>query len=128
MVAGKATAAGQDISGCGWGYPYGWVSPSIYVTDYIPYYALHPPVYYSYPVARPYGYSPFAYPPGVMTPELPPPQAAILKNPFVPSGRGPAVTPNRVAAAPVRITNPYAVASEVPPKVREASVALGEGH
>jgi hypothetical protein len=36
----------------------------------LPYFALHPPVYYSYPVPRPYGYSPFAYPPGVMTPEM----------------------------------------------------------
>ena len=29
-----------------------------------PYFALHPPVYYSQPVARPYGYSPFALRPG----------------------------------------------------------------
>ena len=36
----------------------------------IPYFAAHPPVYYSYPVARPYGYSPFAYPPGTMTPHM----------------------------------------------------------
>ena len=36
----------------------------------LPFYAKFPPVYYSYPVARPYGYSPFAYPPGIMTPEL----------------------------------------------------------
>jgi hypothetical protein len=36
----------------------------------VPYYALHPPVYYSYPVPRTYGYSPFAYPPGVMTPDI----------------------------------------------------------
>jgi hypothetical protein len=36
----------------------------------LPFYALHPPVYYSYPVPRTYGYSPFAYPPYVMTPEF----------------------------------------------------------
>lgn len=36
----------------------------------LPFYALHPPVYYSYPVPRTYGYSPFAYPPNVMTPEF----------------------------------------------------------
>src|ERR1700742_789907 len=36
----------------------------------VPYYALHPPVYYSYPVPRTYGYSPFAYPPSVMTPDV----------------------------------------------------------
>ena len=41
-----------------------------YTREHIPYYALHPPVYYSYPVPRPYGWSPWAYPPGVMTPEI----------------------------------------------------------
>jgi hypothetical protein len=41
-----------------------------YTREYVPYYAMHPPVYYSYPVPRPYGFSPWAYPPGVMTPEI----------------------------------------------------------
>ena len=36
----------------------------------VPYFAAHPPVYYSYPVARTYGYSPFAYLPDVRTPEI----------------------------------------------------------
>jgi hypothetical protein len=31
---------------------------------------MHPPVYYSYPVPRAYGWSPWAYPPGTMTPEI----------------------------------------------------------
>ncbi len=35
-----------------------------------PYFALHPPVYYSCPVPRSYGYSPFAYPGCVQTPEV----------------------------------------------------------
>src|SRR5262245_27891802 len=35
----------------------------------VPFYALHPPVYYSYPVPRTYGYSPFAYGPWTMTPD-----------------------------------------------------------
>ena len=34
---------------------------SLYTRDYVPYYAMHPPVYYSEPVPRTYGYSPFAY-------------------------------------------------------------------
>ncbi len=34
----------------------------------IPYFAAHPPVYYSHIVARPYGYSPYAYLPGIVTP------------------------------------------------------------
>ena len=40
------------------------------MADNVPHFAAFPPVYYSAPVPRTYGYSPFAYPPGVMTPEL----------------------------------------------------------
>lgn len=49
----------------------------------IPYFAEHPPVYYSYPVARPYGFSPYALPPGVLPVEMnvaPKPQEII--NPY----------------------------------------------
>lgn len=35
-----------------------------------PYFSIHPPVYYSVPVPRTYGYSPFAYPGGVPTPDV----------------------------------------------------------
>ncbi len=49
--------------------------------DNVPYFALHPPVYYSYPVPRTYGYSPFAYPPGVMTPESAAPEPVTLSTP-----------------------------------------------
>lgn len=49
-----------------------------------PYFALNPPVYYSRPVARPYGHSPFAYP---GTHETPAPamakKAAMITNPHV---------------------------------------------
>lgn len=34
----------------------------------IPHFAAFPPVYYSHVVPRPYGYSPYAYVPGVVTP------------------------------------------------------------
>jgi hypothetical protein len=69
-------AVGGDVvkadNGCyyggGWGGFGGWYP--LYSRDHIPYYALHPPVYYSYPVPRAYGWSPWAYPPGVLTPEI----------------------------------------------------------
>jgi hypothetical protein len=50
-----------------------------------PYFAIHPPVYYSHPVPRPYGYSPFAYPGWVGTPELTaaPPCPQNMDNPYV---------------------------------------------
>jgi hypothetical protein len=51
----------------------------------VPYYALHPPVYYSYPVPRTYGYSPFAYPGYIMTPEGCEPEPLEIINPHVPA-------------------------------------------
>src|SRR3970040_1649331 len=51
----------------------------------VPPFAASPPVYYSYPVPRTYGYSPFAYPPHVMTPEIEgKPTAVEIVNPYVP--------------------------------------------
>ncbi len=65
----------------------------------LPHYALFPPVYYSYPVPRPYGYSPFAYPPGTLTPNVaPPPAAASFNNPFVPRGDSIIEASDRTAA------------------------------
>jgi len=53
-----------------------------------PYFALNPPVYYSQPVARPYGYSPYALPPGALPvePQISETPAAIV-NPFFTSGK-----------------------------------------
>lgn len=62
----------------------------------VPYFAAHPPVYYSVPVPRTYGYSPFAYGPEVRTPDVVPvvSQPVEILNPYVPSsaaeGRSPA--------------------------------------
>jgi hypothetical protein len=62
-----AATAGDCGGNCGW-YPYPYLySPSFnryFPSDrQIPYFSEFPPVYYSYPVARTYGLSPFAYPP-----------------------------------------------------------------
>lgn len=87
---------------------YGYAFPRLgYVPYKVPYFALHPPVYYSYPVPRPYGYSPFAYPPGTMTPEVVAPTPVIIQNKFVPPKPAPAKNEKRVAQAPLRIANPY---------------------
>ncbi len=104
--ASKADA--QFISGGGYGlgfFNYG--NTGVYM-ERIPYYALYPPVYYSYPVPRPYGYSPFAYPPGTPTPELAPrEQAAEYINPFVPKKAAPAVDRSARVTAPVRVARTY---------------------
>lgn len=77
-----------------------------------PYFALHPPVYYSAPVPRPYGYSPFAYPGHVLTPEpVAPPQT--IENPYcaptnlVPATESKAELSESAAAKPLLIDNPY---------------------
>jgi len=74
----------------------------------IPYYALFPPVYYSYPVARPYGFSPFAYPPGTLTPEAPAkPKAAFYHNPHVPQNVSDEAPADRSASKARMYYNPY---------------------
>jgi hypothetical protein len=69
LAAGEAQA--QCGNGYGGGYGY-WDIGRLYqvLSQNVPYYAAFPPVYYSAPVPRSYGYSPFAYPPGTMTPEV----------------------------------------------------------
>jgi len=122
MLAGmfgwcSAPASAQE-AGC-WSGMYGWGLPySHYDLEHVPYFALHPPVYYSYPVARPYGYSPFAYPPSVMTPELKPEEPKMMYNPFVPSNPAeetqPAAVEGKTASSsqPLRLVNPFVESAE----------------
>src|SRR3989304_1457231 len=90
LFAAAPAATAQGCDGCygggGWGYGMGYLYNSL---DYnVPYFAAHPPVYYSYPVPRTYGYSPFAYPPHVMTPDVEMDTAPLeIINPYVPSSR-----------------------------------------
>jgi hypothetical protein len=86
-----------------------------------PFYALFPPVYYSHPVGRPYGYSPFAYPPGIMTPAVAPTPAKQVANPYVP--RKPASQAGeRTAAVAREIINPYVRRSQVALAPRDESI------
>lgn len=85
VLIGSATAQAEYPNGCfggPWYYDHDYI---VHARDRVPHFALFPPVYYSYPVPRPYGYSPFAYPPGVMTPEiLSRGEPANIENPHVP--------------------------------------------
>ena len=121
LLAGSAAAfepyGGQHyFSRCS---PYSADFTRLYETRSIPtppYFALHPPVYYSFPVARTYGYSPYAYPPQTRTPELALPVRApkVIQNRFVPplkDGVKKAVK-DRVTISPVRISNPFVTEEE----------------
>lgn len=90
LVAAGATASesrAQCVSpgyggfGGGWG---AWDVGRLYgvLSQNVPHFAAFPPVYYSYPVPRTYGYSPFAYPPGVMTPEVEIAEPLAITNPY----------------------------------------------
>jgi len=84
LTAATAQAQFGSPNGCG---PYGgyWFGApyTFYQQQDVPYFALHPPVYYSLPVPRTYGYSPFAYPPGTMTPEIAGGGPIEIRNPYV---------------------------------------------
>lgn len=105
----------------GGGYNY-WDAGRLYgvLSQNVPYYAAFPPVYYSAPVPRTYGYSPFAYPPGTMTPEIDMSAAAAMEiiNPYmVPASTSTeeeSVNDDRVtkieeSVQPLVVANPYVV-------------------
>jgi hypothetical protein len=94
---------------CGYGLYGGWW-PGLYIQEEPPYFALYPPVYYSHPVPRPYGFSPFAYPPGAMTPEAIRVQPLMVANPYVPQLA--AVEKPTKTTGPLRIRNPYVAQPE----------------
>ena len=104
--AAKADAGTPYAGGCGYGF-YDYYHYHGLVMN-IPHFALHPPVYYSYPVPRTYGYSPFAYPPGTPTPELEFEEAeevqpTVIRNPYFDGEIKGDVT----RAQPRVISNPY---------------------
>lgn len=116
-AAGAPAATACDscagsLSGLPGLYGYGF-SGNLYGLGRIPvppYFALHPPVYYSEQVARPYGLSPFAYRSAPV--EAHRAQPAMITNPFVsqppatqPEAAEPAKDP--VAAHARVIVNPY---------------------
>ena len=72
LVADEVKAQYGMNGGRGYGFGFGFDIGRLYrgLADNVPHFAAFPPVYYSAPVPRTYGYGPFAYPPGVMTPEL----------------------------------------------------------
>ncbi len=77
---------GDIASACG-GYYGGFGCAGYITTDrQIPYFAKHPPVYYSYVVPRTYGYSPYAYRANVRTPNPRRSHPLVLRNHHIRKG------------------------------------------
>lgn len=113
VASGSQSAQAQIGPGyMGQLFGYGYSANNL---DYIPYFAAHPPVYYSRPVPRTYGYSPYAYPAGTMTPDVRWVAPEVVLNPFYDSRPVaiPAETPHqpasqeKVATRPLRLENPF---------------------
>lgn len=112
-IGGFGTGYGIGLGGFGFSRPY--MSGRVPTP---PYFALHPPVYYSQPVARTYGYSPFAYPGTVTTPEAKPAQAKMITNPHATPVKGDAgekkVDMNlTVRSEPKEILNPFVTSNQL---------------
>jgi hypothetical protein len=92
----------------GWCYPggIGGYVPWLSDLERLPYFALHPPVYYSRPVPRTYGYTPFASLPDSSIFETIQAQPAPVRNPYVivVGADGTAVSSD---SAPLIVKNPF---------------------
>jgi hypothetical protein len=98
--------------------PWPYLPPSVYVQESVPYFALHPPVYYRYPLPRPYGYLPYPYLPGPLTHGVSRYRPTAGLSPYV--AEQPAVT---TATGPEVIVNPYAVAKDPAEPLPEGSLS-----
>lgn len=110
---GLAYLFGYGSGGCG-GYAVGAYNHSV------PYFSLHPPVYYGQRYARPYGASPYAAWPQLQSNAgyAPAPQAAhsmvapvVIHNQYLPANSHVSSTSNDLVEAkraePLKIENPY---------------------
>ncbi len=111
----ESAQAGHGLHG---GYGYGAYDVGrLYrvLAENVPHYAAFPPVYYSVPVPRTYGYSPFAYPPGVKTPEIVDDAKPVeIINPHFqptstsePEDKTDQVTETSNSVQPLVVVNPY---------------------
>jgi len=117
LVAAPQAKAQMPYAGV-YGYPYPAYGYNVIVNDRrLPYFAEFPPVYYSQPVARTYGYSPWAYPPTVMTPDPQvKPEPKLMVNPYVTPKQDAKETANTkgkvTQTGPRVLVNPYLATNE----------------
>ena len=108
----ESTVSAQNLGayGCGGFAQPGWMGyvHSPYAMGQIPvppYFSIHPPVYYSAPVPRSYGYSPYAYPGTMETPAIVMPE--VIENPHVEQKLEPAATTGMKVVQFQVINNPF---------------------
>lgn len=121
---GGDLAAWNGWGGYGAGYGWGYLGTRVGFVPQPPYYAIHPPVYYSAQIMRrPYGASPYAwpatYPPFtqqvIESQSVATADPAMFLNPYVQGNGGGQLPPPRPAAGdgsrvqPQLIVNPYVV-------------------
>lgn len=118
----QAQANGYDF-GIGWGLAQQPLRLSTPRED-LPYFAKFPPVYYGDMIRRPYGFSPYALPPGIEPVEQRILQQTMgprtILNPFCEPGRVRPAAPS-VPAAPA--APPAVEAAPAPPMLEDGDVA-----
>ena len=104
-----AGSAQAQVFAPSYGFAGGTGPYNMYTQDQPPFYALYPPVYYSRPMSRAYGFSPFAYPPGYSTPQNYFTSPMGLQTSAIYDTNAPAPMANTVAQAPTPlvIENPF---------------------
>ena len=118
MPYGGDLAAWNGWGGYGYGNGWGYLGTRVGFVPQPPYYAIHPPVYYSAQIMRrPYGASPFAwpatYPPFtqqmIESQSVSSAEPAMFINPYVQGNGGGQLPPPRTSSSvqPQLIINPY---------------------
>jgi hypothetical protein len=121
----SAQCGGYGVGNCSFGNLNAFGSSgTLYGSGYLPvppYYAIHPPVYYSHAYYRPYGWSPFAQP-GYIAPAALRPEPRMIVNPMVPRVKAnPAVKDESNTARSELIVNPFFVQGQKTGEGRLAS-------
>ncbi len=117
-AAGVSVASAQHPYGYPW-WSYGYGPGRLYRhanARVLPYFALYPPVYYSHSVPRPYGYSPFALPPGMTPAEgivQPQPKSKEIVNPYYKPPKKKERTQDQATQTARWIVNPYCAKANV---------------
>lgn len=106
-----AAAEGPYFAGGGFA-PWAYWPGSVYAIERRPYFALHPPVYYSYPVARTYGLLPYPYLPSPVIRDVRRPVPQRIVNPYVVESGVVGGPPQTALPERVHVTYPAAMFAE----------------